>query len=180
PGREVRLVFDSDVTSKPSVRKALERLTAHLVNKQAHVRQVYLPPIGGKKVGVDDFLVGGHTLQDLEALIEAPRPQPQPAPALVKLLDTAPACLRRPLALISGKIYAAIWPYVEVTRTEVIDKQGNILRLSTPQVTIEQHLHVVRHDGVVFGDGGVQPLADLGLDVDLPEIPPHDKLWMTS
>jgi hypothetical protein len=57
---------------------------------------------------VDDFLVAGHTLQDLEALIEAPRPQPQPAPCQVEVLDSAPACMRRPLALIEGRTYAAI------------------------------------------------------------------------
>ena len=43
-GREVRLVFDSDVSTSPEVRKALERLTEHLSRKGAAVRQVYLPP----------------------------------------------------------------------------------------------------------------------------------------
>ena len=176
-GRDVRLVFDSDVTSKPSVRKALERLSAHLINKKAAVRMVYLPPVDGKKVGVDDYLVAGHTLQDLEALIEAPRPTPQPAPSQIEVLDTAPACIRRPLALIDGRTYAAIWPYVRVTITETLDKQGNVMRLATPQVITEQRLFVVRDDGVVFGDGGRKPFADLGIDVHLPEIPQQAKLW---
>ena len=74
------------------VRQALERLSEHLRRKGATVRMVYLPAAAGKKIGVDDFLVAGHTLQDLEALIEAPRPQPQPAPSQVELLDEAPAC----------------------------------------------------------------------------------------
>jgi hypothetical protein len=175
-GREVRLVFDSDVVTLPSVRQAVERLTEHLRRKGAAVRRVYLPPVAGKKVGVDDYLVAGHSLQDLEALIEAPRPQPQPAPSLVELLDEAPACIRRPLALIDGRMYAAIWPYCKVTRTETLDKQGNVVRPPQPEVTTEQRLCIVRDDGVAFGDER-KPLADLGLEVRLPEIPPADKLW---
>jgi len=127
--REVRLVFDSDVLTVPSVRKAVERLTEHLSRKGAAVRMVYLPPVAGKKVGVDDYLVAGHTLHDLEALIEAPRPQPQPAPPHITILDSAPATIRRPLALIEKRTYAAIWVYAEVTRTETLDKQGWTNRL---------------------------------------------------
>jgi hypothetical protein len=179
-GREIRLVFDSDVITIPEVRKAVERLTEHLSRKGAAVRMVYLPPVAGKKVGVDDYLVAGHTLQDLEALIEAPRPQPQPAPCQIEVLDSAPACIRRPLTLIDGRTYAAIWPYVKETRTETLDKQGNVVRLPQPEVTTEQRLFIVRDDGVVFGDGGHKPLADLGLDVRLPEMPLPEKLWMAA
>src|SRR5439155_25397616 len=75
--RNVRIVFDSDVMAKPAVRKALERLTEHLQRKTAHVSAVYLPTESGKKVGVDDYFVAGHTIADLEGCIEGPRPQPQ-------------------------------------------------------------------------------------------------------
>jgi hypothetical protein len=176
-GREVRLVFDSDIVTLPSVSKAVERLTDHLRRKGAAVRMVYLPPVADKKVGVDDFLVTGHTLQDLEALIEAPRPQPQPAPCQIEVLDSAPATLRRPLALIGGRTYAALWAYVKVTTTEATNKAGNIVKLVPPAVVTEQRLFIVRDDGVVFGDGGQKTFAELGLDIRLPEIPPHDKLW---
>jgi len=40
-----------------------------------------------------------------------------------------------------------------------------------------QQLLIVRDDGVVFGDGGHKPFADLGLEIRLPEIPSQDKLW---
>jgi hypothetical protein len=176
-GREVRLVFDNDILTLHGVRQALDRLREHLHRKGATVRVVYLPATAGKKVGVDDFLVAGHTLQDLEALIEAPRPQPQPAPPHITILDSAPATIRRPLALIEHRTYAAIWVYVEVTRTETLDKQGNVVRLPQPEVTTEQRLFIVRDDGVVFGDGGHKPFADLELEISLPEIPPQDKLW---
>ena len=73
-GREVRIVFDSDVMTKPQVRKALERLTEHLQRKGAHVVAVYLPMHDGTRVGVDDYLLS-HTTQDLEGLIEASTPR---------------------------------------------------------------------------------------------------------
>jgi hypothetical protein len=66
---------------------------------------------------------------------------------------------------------------VKVTRPEILDKQGNVVRLPQPEVTTEQRLFIIREDGVVFGDGGHKPLADLGLEVRLPEIPPADKMW---
>src|SRR5262249_21907044 len=132
-------------------------------------------PSGGKR-GVDDFLLT-NTLAELEALIEAPRPQPQPAPSQIELLDEAPACMRRPMALIDGRAYAAIWPHVRVTRREALDKHGNVIRLASPEVMTGQQLFIVRDDGVVFGDGGDKPLAALGLEIRLPEIPPQDKLW---
>jgi hypothetical protein len=154
-GRDVRLVFDSDLLTLPGVRTALERLTEHLRRKGAAVRAVYLPPgPAGAKQGVDEYLVAGHTLADLEALIEAPRPQPHPAPDRVELLDEVPACIRRPLSLVNGHAYAAIWPHVQVTRTETRDKQGTVVKLATPEVRTEQRLHLVREDGCVFGEGG--------------------------
>ena len=89
-GREVRIVFDSDVMIKPEVRKALDRLIEHLQRKGAHVVAVYLPAGDGGKVGVDDWLVQGHTVNDLEALIESPRPEVKAAEPIVELLDTRP------------------------------------------------------------------------------------------
>ena len=90
-GREVRLVFDSDVSTSPEVRKALERLTEHLQPQRGCCAPgVSAARSPAQKVGVDDYLVAGHTLQDLEALIEGPRPQPQPAPSQIELLDSRP------------------------------------------------------------------------------------------
>ena len=74
-------------------------------------------------------------------------------------------------------MYAAIWPYYKVTRTEALDKQGNVVRLATPEVTKEQRLFIVRDDGVMFGDDGSKSFAVLGLDIHLSEIPPQDRLW---
>jgi hypothetical protein len=177
-GREVRIVFDSDVMTKREVQLALERITIHLKRKGAYVRHVYLPPINGKKVGVDDYLLD-HNVEELEGLIDAPRPIPNAAPPMVELLDYAPAELHRPLALISGKAYAAIWPYVKVTVTERTDTSGCIIKYDPPVVTTAQRLFVVRNDGVIFGDGTSEPIENLGIEIRLTEIPPQDKLWST-
>ncbi|MCA9420452.1 MAG: DUF3854 domain-containing protein [Nitrospira sp.] len=68
-GRAVYLVFDSDVMTKPEVSAALTRLREFLKNKGASVLVVYLPSgPSGQKVGVDDFLVQGHSVDDLMAL----------------------------------------------------------------------------------------------------------------
>ena len=177
--REVRIVFDNDCMTKASVRAALDRLSAHMERKGATVRVVYLPQADGKKLGVDEYFAQGHTLQDLEGLIEAPHPQPQPAPARVELLSESPRCIQRPLALIDGCGYAAVWPYVKVTRTEALNRQGQVITLATPEVTQEQRLFIIRDDGVLFGDGGDHPMSELDLSVHLPEIPQPAKLWRT-
>jgi DNA polymerase-1 len=58
-GRTVLVAFDSDVTRKPSVRGALERLSGYLNRRGAQLEIVVLPPgPHGQKVGLDDFLAG--------------------------------------------------------------------------------------------------------------------------
>jgi hypothetical protein len=63
--RLVYIVFDSDVMVKPPIHQALERLAEFLKNRKATVRFVYLPSNNGEKVGVDDYLVQGHSIDDL-------------------------------------------------------------------------------------------------------------------
>ena len=68
-GRDVFIVFDSDVMLKAAVHGAMSRLGAVLANRGARVRYVYLPTgIAGEKVGVDDYLVQGHSIDNLLAL----------------------------------------------------------------------------------------------------------------
>jgi hypothetical protein len=68
-GRLTYIVFDSDVMTKPEVHQGLARLKAFLEQRGATVALVYLPAgKGGAKQGVDDYLVAGHTIDDLLAL----------------------------------------------------------------------------------------------------------------
>lgn len=74
-GREIFIVFDSDVTCKPQVHGALVRLEAFLESRGAKVKIVLLPEAeGGSKVGLDDFLASGGDIAALvsEATSEIP------------------------------------------------------------------------------------------------------------
>jgi Domain of unknown function (DUF3854) len=70
-GRQVYIVFDSDVMQKPAVHAALRRLKAFLELRGANVMVIYLPHgPGGAKVGLDDYLAAGHTTQGLVGLAQ--------------------------------------------------------------------------------------------------------------
>jgi hypothetical protein len=57
-GREVLLIFDSDVVEKLSVEQALHALAGELLKRGARPWQILLPPgPNGEKVGIDDWLV---------------------------------------------------------------------------------------------------------------------------
>ena len=53
---------------KPPIHRTLVRLKAILEQRQANVSLIYLPGGGGaSKQGVDDYLVNGHTIDNLLA-----------------------------------------------------------------------------------------------------------------
>ena len=67
--RKVYIVYDSDVMEKKAVHAALVQLKAFLESRGAKVKVIYLPSgDGAAKQGVDDYLVSGHTVDDLLAL----------------------------------------------------------------------------------------------------------------
>lgn len=178
--RDVRIVFDSDMSRNQHVRAAMERLREHLQRKKAHVTAVYLPPApDGSKQGVDDFLARGHSIAELDALTEAPRAQPTAAAPVFELLEDEPLAMRRPLALVNGRGYAATWVNVKVTLTESVNKRGEIVKHNPPHIQTEKRLMIVRDDGRIFGDGGDAPLSELGFSTRLDEIPPAEKTWST-
>lgn len=177
-GRTVNIVFDSDVMIKIEVRKALERLVEFLQRKGANVNCVYLPGEGETKIGLDGYLLK-HNVDELKSLVNAPRPVVKAAPVQVELLEETPAMISRPLMLLNGKAVAAIWPYVKVTVTETVNKDGEIIRHNPPIERTEQRLMIVRSDGAVFGDGK-REISDVGANIHLPEIPTQQKLWSTT
>ena len=64
--RLVYLCFDSDAASNYQVYQALQRLTEILKRKSAKIRIIQLPPgANQEKVGADDYLAQGHTLDNL-------------------------------------------------------------------------------------------------------------------
>jgi len=181
--RDVRIVFDSDLMTKAGVRKALERFTEHLQRKGAHVAAVYLPTLEGQKVGVDDFLLT-HSIEDLEGLIDGPRPVPRAARPVIELIEDEPLTMSRPLMLLDGRAYAGIWPFVKVTTNEREGSDGEIIKLSTPEVIQERWPLVIRDDGQIFSTDaeeaeqtGFDALPDLVFKLDT--IPETKHLWST-
>ena len=68
-GRQVYIVFDSDVMQKRAVHAALERLKAFLESRSATVSLIYLPlGMNGAKQGIDDYLAAGGSVGQLFAL----------------------------------------------------------------------------------------------------------------
>jgi hypothetical protein len=66
-GRLVYLMFDSDIMQKRPVYEALRRLRDFLERRGGNVFIVYLPAHSGEKVGVDDYLANGASLDDLHS-----------------------------------------------------------------------------------------------------------------
>ena len=83
--------------------------------------------------------------------------------------------------------YAATWLHVRVTRSESLDRHGQLVRHDPPLVTTEQRLFIVRGgagsghpgsgSGRIYGEGADAPLSELGCEVHLPETPPAEVLW---
>lgn len=70
-GREVLLIFDSDVVEKINVELALNALAGELLKRGAKPLQILLPSKDGKKVGLDDFLVANRF--DIDRLLALER-----------------------------------------------------------------------------------------------------------
>jgi putative DNA primase/helicase len=80
-GRVVYVVFDSDMYLKRDVEQALKALYAFLRSKQAIPSLVQWPEdYRQRKVGVDDFLVQGHSIEDLLAMVPPRGPLPSKPP----------------------------------------------------------------------------------------------------
>ena len=76
-GRQVYVVYDSDIILKQPVALAMNRLGAALKRMGAAVAYTRLPSgDGGEKVGADDFLAAGHTLDDIVRLSSVAPPEP--------------------------------------------------------------------------------------------------------
>jgi hypothetical protein len=98
-GRLVYIAYDSDVMLKRNVHRALVRLGALLARRGAKVAYVYLPAgESGAKVGLDDYLAAGGTVDDLMLRArsepvepELPEPDDNASPDPVAKSGTPPA-----------------------------------------------------------------------------------------
>jgi hypothetical protein len=64
-GRQVVICYDNDISIKSSVYQAMLRLKRFLESRGAIVKVVYLPKNNGEKLGIDDFLAQGHSIDEL-------------------------------------------------------------------------------------------------------------------
>jgi hypothetical protein len=76
-GRRVILAFDGDVARNPCVQKAMHALSQYLAYKGALVEYLWLPDTD-HKTGLDDYLMAGHTVDDLWRLVKPTPPPPAP------------------------------------------------------------------------------------------------------
>jgi hypothetical protein len=101
-GREVYVVYDSDVALKEEVRTAMDRLGAALNRAGARASFVYLPAgPGGTKTGVDDFIArDGAALTDVVALAGPLRPPAEriPRPPKKNVQAAAPIGINQAVA----------------------------------------------------------------------------------
>ncbi|MDP8951074.1 MAG: DUF3854 domain-containing protein, partial [Actinomycetota bacterium] len=68
-GREASVWYDSDMLRNPSVQLAASRLAEHLIERGARVGITYMHDhADGSKMGADDYLVAGGTLEGARAL----------------------------------------------------------------------------------------------------------------
>ena len=66
-GRAVVIAYDNDVAIKSGPYQAMRRLKKFLESRGAIVKVIYLPMLHGEKMGVDDFLATGKTIDELFA-----------------------------------------------------------------------------------------------------------------
>jgi putative DNA primase/helicase len=103
--RVVYVTYDSDVTLKPEVNLAMDRLGAVLSRMGAKVAYVYLPAAkDGSKVGADDFLANGGTLEDLVALATSELRRPVGTSAPKRPVEDV-----RPLTLVAAVAVYQRW-----------------------------------------------------------------------
>lgn len=125
-GRDVYVVFDSDVMTKPAVHAALARLKAFLEHRGARVLLVYLPAgDGGVKVGLDDFLVAGRSIDDLLALASPDLrglPATHEEPSLPYATTPAGLVWHRPTA--DGSVPVPLTNFAATVVADVVEDDG--------------------------------------------------------
>lgn len=123
--RQVYIVFDSDVMTKPAVHQALARLKGFLEARQARVALIYLPPgPRGQKQGVDDYLVAGHGLADLLTLAtptlrQLPRETP---PALPYQATPLGLVWRKPT--LAGPVTVPLSNFTATITADIVEDDG--------------------------------------------------------
>lgn len=168
--RLVFLAFDSDVMVKRGVYQALARLSGFLTHRGARVQYIYLP--GGEtgtKLGVDDYLVQGHTIADLLALATGQLQEP--------LLTEEQSKAGRPTIQVNGRFLReivddALDALQKANDPPTIFRRGStIVRMQTNPVLAAETLTIVTLKGRLDRIADCMVLTEKG---DTPTRPPSD------
>ncbi|MFC2032693.1 DUF3854 domain-containing protein [Chloroflexota bacterium] len=124
--RLIYLAPDSDATTNPAVKQGANRLGAFLTSRKARVLMVILPPLANKsKCGVDDFVVGGGTLERLKTL----------AISLEEIAEDGERELHRNYFLIDDQLYLEVRKYNGDYCFVSLDNKGSIKLL--PEIVLK-------------------------------------------
>lgn len=166
--RPVRVIFDPDALADPQANKILQRLTVHLGHKSPHVKPMYPAKAAdnGQK-GIVEYLAAGKKVEDLDTEAEPSTTTPTPKAAEYALVDDERPAMRRPLALIGGHAYVAMWTTMKQTTTQELDESGNLITLEPPRISVLRRWAVLRDDGAAFG--GATDLRELGFETHLDD-----------
>jgi hypothetical protein len=166
-GRQGYVVFDSDVMLKPQVHQALVRLKGFLESRGAVVALIYLPSgDGGQKVGADDYLSGGHTIDDLLALARVDVEEPRRDEALPTIMVSG-----RPMRDISTDAWGVL---TKINLPPFLFQRGHLL----VDIIRDDHRNpVLRTMDKVALKGVLDRIADFVRETKegiLPARPPSD------
>lgn len=126
-GRRVYIAYDSDAQHKPSVRMALERLKGVLESRQAEVIIVCIPASGDSKVGLDDYLAAGGTIE-----------------ALISGENRLPELEKEPAATLSTQM-------IELLESEGVDFWHDEMKAGYASFWVDDHVEHALIGGPAFG-----------------------------
>jgi hypothetical protein len=154
--------LDDATKRKALCQRAAQKLGAPCESVEAKVEAAYLENLDKHRHQARQAAAGAPDVAAVET---------------VELLDTQPHAIRRPLCLIAGRAYAAAWCQIRRVTT-----QGASAPAGQPATVerTEDHLAIVRDDGIGFGGGGApgfRPIAELPLPVCLPLTPRPGRGW---
>ena len=100
----------------------------------------------------------------------------------VRFVENPPAFIRKPLTLLNGYAYAAVWIYIEVTE-ENVDPESEDRDSHEPIKYYKRERFIIRDDGTIFGEleaEGITSIGFLGAKVELPIMPKPEKTWSSG
>ena len=126
---------------------------------------------------MNDFFGSGKTVDDLEALLEAPRPEMKPAPPKLVMKANRTPTMDQPLALFDVVACAGTSIPFDVTHSEGTNKRGNVVQYDPPRLVEKERQCIVDSTGKLYVDDSPAPLDDLPFRIMLDEPIQDSQEW---